>query len=48
MVVEYVRYSIDGERAQAFEQAYRRGAAALDASKHCESYEISRCSENPT
>ena len=31
MVVEYIRYSIDSERAQAFEQAYR-ARLALDAS----------------
>ena len=32
MVVEYIRYTIDSERAQVFEQAYRRAAVALDAS----------------
>ena len=48
MVVEYIRYSIDSERAQAFEQAYRRAAPALDASEHCERYEVSRCSDDPT
>jgi quinol monooxygenase YgiN len=48
MVVEYIRYSIDSERAQAFEQGYRRAAAALDASEHCERYEVSRCSDAPT
>jgi quinol monooxygenase YgiN len=46
MLVEYIRYSIDSARAQAFEQGYRR--AALDASEHCERYEISRCSDDPT
>jgi hemoglobin len=48
MVVEYIRYSIGSERAQAFEQAYRRAAPALDASEHCERYEVSRCSDDPT
>jgi quinol monooxygenase YgiN len=48
MVVEYIRYSIDGERAEAFEDAYRRASEALDASEHCERYELSRCSEEPT
>ena len=47
MVVEYIRYSIDAERGQAFEQAYRRAAEALDASPHCKRYEVSRCSEDP-
>jgi hypothetical protein len=40
MVVEYIRYSIDSERAQVFEQAYRRAAVALDASEHCVRYEV--------
>ena len=48
MVVEYIRYSIDGARADAFEQAYGRAADFLDASEHCERYEISRCTEDPT
>src|SRR5262245_39861614 len=48
MVVEYIRYSIDVSRAKAFEEAYGRGANALRASEHCERYEVSRCSEDPT
>src|SRR5438874_10491766 len=48
MVVEYIRYSIDDTRAEAFEQAYRRAAEALKASEHCERYEVSRCSEDPS
>jgi quinol monooxygenase YgiN len=48
MVVEYIRYKIDDVRAEAFEQAYRRAAEALDASEHCERYEVSRGSEDPT
>jgi quinol monooxygenase YgiN len=48
MIVEYIRYSIDTDRAQAFEQAYRRAAEALEASEHCERYEVSRCREDPT
>jgi quinol monooxygenase YgiN len=48
MIVEYIRYSIDAGRADAFEQAYQRAADALDASQHCERYEVSRCSEDPT
>ncbi len=39
--------SIDSERVQAFEQAYRRTAAALDASEHFEAHELSRCSDDP-
>ena len=48
MVVEYIRYSIDDARGEAFEQAYRRAADSLDASEHCERYEVSRCTEDPT
>jgi quinol monooxygenase YgiN len=48
MVVEYIRYSIDAGRAGEFEQAYRTAAGALDASEHCDRYEVSRCTEDPT
>ena len=48
MIVEYIRYSIDEGRAEAFEEAYRRAAESLRASEHCERYEVSRCSEDPT
>jgi quinol monooxygenase YgiN len=48
MIVQYIRYNIDDGRAEAFEQAYRRAAEALDSSQHCQRYEISRCSEDPT
>jgi quinol monooxygenase YgiN len=48
MIVEYIRYSIDDARAEAFEEAYRRAGEALEASKHCERYEVSRCSEEPS
>jgi heme-degrading monooxygenase HmoA len=48
MIVEYIRYSIDAERAAEFEQAYRRAGSALAASPHCERYEVSRCTEDPS
>ena len=48
MVVEYIRYTLDEGRAEAFEQAYRQAADALEASDHCERYEVSRCSEDPS
>ena len=48
MIVEYIRYSIDDGRAEAFEDAYRRASEALETSEHCERYEVSRCSEDPT
>jgi quinol monooxygenase YgiN len=48
VIVEYIRYSIDEGRAEAFAEAYRRASEALRASEHCERYEVSRCSEDPT
>jgi quinol monooxygenase YgiN len=48
MVVEYIRYSIDDPRAEAFDQAYREAGNSLAASEHCERYEVSRCTEDPT
>lgn len=48
MIVEYIRYSIDDDRAEAFEEAYRHASEALRASEHCQRYEVSRCSEDPT
>src|SRR2546428_11987211 len=48
MIVEYIRYGIEQGRAEEFEQAYQRAAEALDASEHCEGYEVSRCSEDPS
>jgi heme-degrading monooxygenase HmoA len=48
MVVEYIRYAIDAGQAEAFEQAYRRAGDALEASGHCERYEVTRCTEDPT
>ena len=45
MVVEYIRYSVEEDRADAFEQAYRRASDSLDKSEHCERYEVARCRE---
>ncbi len=47
MIVEYVRYTIDSARAEAFEAAYAQAAAALEASPSCLAYELSRCVEAP-
>jgi hemoglobin len=47
MIVEYIRYRIPESDAGAFEDAYRSAAAALEASPHCERYEVARCSEDP-
>ena len=48
MIVEYIRYTIPAERRDAFESAYRDAAAALDASTHCQAYDLARCAEDPT
>ena len=48
MVVEYIRYTIDEARADAFEEGYRRASSSLDDSEHCLRYEVARCSEDPT
>src|SRR5262245_29478616 len=47
MVVEYIRYTIGADRAEEFDEAYQRAARSLDASEHCERYEVSRCTEDP-
>jgi quinol monooxygenase YgiN len=48
MIVEYIRYSIEDGRADDFQAAYRRAADALEASEHCERFEVSRCTEDAT
>ena len=48
MIVEYVRYTIPGERRAAFEAGYARARHALDASPHCLAYDLARCVEDPT
>lgn len=47
MIVEYVRYEVAEERAEAFEAAYAQAAPGMDASPHCLAYELSRCVEAP-
>ena len=48
MIVEYIRYRVPADRATAFEDAYRAASASLDASPHCERYEVARCTEDPS
>ena len=47
MVVEYIRYRVPGERADAFAAAYARAATVLDADEHCLGYEIAQGVEEP-
>ncbi len=47
MIVEYIRYRIPDEQADAFRAAYTRAADVLDADEHCLGYEVSRGHEEP-
>jgi quinol monooxygenase YgiN len=46
MVIEYIRYEVTD--ADALVLAYQEASNALDASPHCLSYELSRCTEEPS
>jgi len=46
VIIEYIRYKIaEEERRSELERAYEKAQAALVASPHCLSYELSRCVE---
>jgi len=47
MVVEYIRYRIDPDAAEAFERAYADAGGSLEASSHCLDHDVSRCVEEP-
>jgi quinol monooxygenase YgiN len=47
MIVEYIRYRIAPDRADAFVAAYGTAAASLRASPVCLGYELARCTEAP-
>jgi quinol monooxygenase YgiN len=47
MIVEYIRYQIPEDQARAFEDAYRSAGGSLEASPHCQHYEVARCTEDP-
>jgi heme-degrading monooxygenase HmoA len=48
MVVEYVRYSVDGaDRRAEFERSYEQAAESLDVSPHCLGYELVHGVEEP-
>lgn len=46
-MLEYIRYRIDPERAEAFEDAYRRAGEVLDRSPACRGFDVARCVEEP-
>ena len=45
MIVEYIRYRVPEESSLPFEDAYRRAGAWLEASPHCQRYEVAGCQE---
>ena len=47
MIVEYIRYTIEPGRADAFLQAYTAAASILQADPRCLSYEIARAWRSP-
>lgn len=47
MVVEYIRYVVEAERAEAFERAYERARQVLDGRPHCLRWELARGVEEP-
>jgi hypothetical protein len=46
LIVEYIRYKVDLDRAEAFVQAYQLASRALDQSEFCRGYELSQCTED--
>jgi quinol monooxygenase YgiN len=48
VIVEYIRYRIAADRRPAFERAYEDARKILERSEHCLSYEMTRCTEEPT
>lgn len=47
MIVEYIRYHVNSDRGPEFERAYAEAGRSLDASSHCQAYEVTRGVEDP-
>jgi Antibiotic biosynthesis monooxygenase len=47
MVVEYIRYTVPVEQAEAFESAYARAGNLLEQDEHCLGFEVARGIEEP-
>jgi quinol monooxygenase YgiN len=47
MIVEYIRYKIENNLQEEFENAYERAGRSLSDSPHCIQYELSHCVEEP-
>jgi hypothetical protein len=41
-IIEYTRYGVPADRAEAFEAAYRRAAAHLAAAPECHDFELTK------
>jgi quinol monooxygenase YgiN len=48
MIVEYIRYNVQPEQAEQFEQAYEAAAEPLLASENCLGCDVTQCSEDRT
>lgn len=48
MILEYLRYSVDADRADGFVDAYRKASEPLLASQYCKSFDLSRSVEDPS
>lgn len=48
MIVEYLRYAVDADRADDFVAAYDAASEPLLASPHCHGFDLCRCVEDPT
>lgn len=47
MVVEYIRYTVALDQADAFEEAYWQAGRVLNGDPHCLSHEVTRGVEEP-
>ena len=47
MIVEYIRYDMPTQHAEAFQADYARAGRCLAASPHCLHYELTRCLDEP-
>jgi quinol monooxygenase YgiN len=48
VIVEYIRYRVSEATADGLVKAYEDAAGPLLESSHCLSYEVTRCTEEPT
>jgi hemoglobin len=48
VIIEYIRYTVESGRADAFRQAYADAGAILQADPRCVSYEVAQGLEEPT